>query len=288
MREISNFKFQISKFEVQAPGVESQLSQAECRASPPESESSVHEVRLSNPGLPIPDLGIPNLGLPDLWIPVLPTPALRIPDSESEISNFRFQIESFKNKIARLSLYPLCFCLCAAALLCGCGYHAVGAASTLPPGLKVIAVPAIENQTSRYRVEQRMTEAVVHEFLARTKYRIVSSESTADAVLHGQITSVEAIPAVFDTSPAPNSSATTTVNTQTARATAMLVSIHMKVWLEERETKQILYRNDNYLFRQPYEISTDPSKMFDEQDPALERMSRDFASRLVADILENF
>ena len=30
------------------------------------------------------------------------------------------------------------------------------------------------------------------------------------------------------------------------------------------------------------------AEYFDEQGPALERMSRDFASRLVADILENF
>ena len=46
-----------------------------------------------------------------------------------------------------------------------------------------------------------MTEAVVHEFIARTKYRIVSTEDSADAVLHGEITSFEAIPAVFDTTP---------------------------------------------------------------------------------------
>ena len=45
----------------------------------------------------------------------------------------------------------------------------------MPPGLKVIAVPALKNDTPRYRIEQRMTEAVVHEFIARTKYRIVSS-----------------------------------------------------------------------------------------------------------------
>ena len=52
-----------------------------------------------------------------------------------------------------------------------------------------------------------MTEAVVHEFLARTKYRIVSTEDSADAVLHGEITSFEATPAVFDTTPTPNSTA---------------------------------------------------------------------------------
>jgi len=190
-----------------------------------------------------------------------------------------------KTKIVALTLL-----LAAAASLSGCGYHVGGAGAQLPEGIKTIAVPALKNDTPRYRIEQRMTEAVVHEFLARSKYHIVSSESSADAVLHGEITSFEAIPAVFDTTPAatPGAGSIPIENANTARATTMLVSVHMKVFLEQRDTRQVIYKSDDYLFRQPYEISTDPAKFFDEQGPALERMSRDFASRLVADILENF
>lgn len=170
-----------------------------------------------------------------------------------------------------------------AIFLSSCGYRVGGAASNLPPGIKVIAVPALENQTNRYRIEQIMTQSVVREFLARTKYRIVSTEDSANAVLHGEITSLESTPVVFDTSVQ-----SPTAPTSTARATTMLVSVHMRVWLEEKETKKILYRNDNFLFREPYEISTNPSTFFDEQGPALDRMAKDFASRLVADIVENF
>ncbi|MBZ5698093.1 MAG: hypothetical protein LAN18_06045 [Acidobacteriia bacterium] len=143
-------------------------------------------------------------------------------------------------------------------------------------------MPALENRTSRYRVEQLMTEAVIHEFLARTKYRIVSTGDSADAVLHGEITSLETTPVVFDTTTIPNT------NAAAARVTVMLVSVRLKVWLEERETKKVLYRNDNFLFREPYEVSTNTATFFDEQGPALGRMARDFASRLVADVLENF
>jgi hypothetical protein len=208
-----------------------------------------------------------------------------ISNFRSPISNLKFQISNFKFEILPLSL-----CVFVALCLSACGYHVGGTVSQMPPGLKVIAVPALKNDTPRYRIEQRMTEAVVHEFIARTKYRIVSSEDSADAVLHGEITSFEAIPAVFDTTPTttPNSTTVPTVNTTTARATTMLVSVHVKVSLQERETKKVLYENDDYLFRQPYEISTDPAKFFDEQGPALERMSRDFAARLVSDVLENF
>jgi hypothetical protein len=200
-------------------------------------------------------------------------------------SHFKFQISNLK-----FHEFPWRLCLSVALFISACGYHVGGTASQMPPGLKAIAVPALKNDTPRYRIEQRMTEAVVHEFIARTKYRIVSSEDSADAVLHGEITSFEAIPVVFDTTPTttPNSTTVPTVNAATARATTMLISVHLKVSLEDRETQKVLYKNDNYLFREPYEISTDPAKFFDEQGPALERMSRDFAARLVSDVLENF
>jgi hypothetical protein len=195
---------------------------------------------------------------------------------------------NFKFQISHLRFLPLCLGVSVTILLSSCGYRVGGTGSRLPPGLKVIAVPAFVNQTNKYRIEQRMTEAVVHEFLARTRYRIVSTEGSADAVLHGEITSFEATPAVFNTTPTPNSSSNPNLNTTTAQATTMLITVHMKVRLEERETKKTLYQNDHYLFREPYEISTDPATFFDEQGPALERVSQDFASGLVADILENF
>jgi hypothetical protein len=212
------------------------------------------------------------------------------PNLKCEIPNFQSDISNIKFQNSNLKFHFLSLCLCASLALSACGYHVGGTASDLPPGLKVIAVPSLKNDTPRYRIEQRMTEAVVHEFIARTKYRVVSTEGSADAVLHGEITSFEAIPAVFDTTTTttPATATAPAVSTTTARATAMLVSVHLKILLEESGTKRVIYQNDNYLFRQPYEISTDPAKFFDEQGPALERMSRDFAARLVSDVLENF
>ena len=174
---------------------------------------------------------------------------------------------------------PLCFCASAVIfllgmLLAGCGYHVAGRASRLPASVKTIAVPALENRTLRYRIEQRLTGAVVHELLARTSYRVVANPAAADAVLRGEITGLESSAVVFDTA--------------TGRATTFLVTLRAQVRLEERESKKILYRNDNFLFREPYEISTDVASFFEEQNPALDRLARDFASRLVAALLENF
>jgi len=57
-------------------------------------------------------------------------------------------------------------CFYARNTLCGCGYHVAWALNALPKSIHVIAVPAIENKTSSYRIEQRLTAATIHEFLA--------------------------------------------------------------------------------------------------------------------------
>src|SRR6184192_2787298 len=161
-----------------------------------------------------------------------------------------------------------------ALTLAGCGYHLAGRSSSLPKSIHVIAVPALENKTTSYRIEQRLTTATVHEFLAKTSYRVVPDPANGDAVLRGKVLSLEAVPLLFDTS--------------TGRATTMLVTVKCEVSFEERDTGKILYHTDNFLFRNQYEISTDVKSFFEEQDPALDRLAQDFAARLVAAVTENY
>jgi len=160
------------------------------------------------------------------------------------------------------------------ALLDGCGYHVTGKSDSLPRNIHVIAVPAMENKTTSYRIEQRLTTATVHEFLAKTPYRVVPDPANGDAVLRGKVLNLEAVPLLFDT--------------KTGRATTMLITVKCEVTLEERESGKILYHTDNFLFRNEYELSTDVKSFFEEQDPALDRLAQDFAARLVAAVTENY
>jgi outer membrane lipopolysaccharide assembly protein LptE/RlpB len=171
----------------------------------------------------------------------------------------------------------------AAVCFVGCGYHVAGRSSSLPKSIRVIAVPALENKTTSYRIEQRLTTATVHELLVKTSYRVVPNPADGDAVLRGKVLSLEAVPLLFDTA--------------SGRATAMLVTVKCEVTFEERETGKILYHSENFIFRNEYEIlstsslSKDPKSVegfFEEQDPALDRMAQDFAARLVAAVTENY
>ncbi len=156
----------------------------------------------------------------------------------------------------------------------GCGYHVAGHAAQLPSEWKTIAIPAFTNDTTRYRIEQRFTQAVIREFITRTKYRVVQDTQSADAVLHGEVLSIDANPILFEAT--------------TGQVTTMLVTVHAKVQLVDNRTQKPVYKNDDMVFRNEYQISTDVNSFFEQQDPGLERMSRDLASHLVSDVLENF
>jgi outer membrane lipopolysaccharide assembly protein LptE/RlpB len=158
--------------------------------------------------------------------------------------------------------------------LAACGYHVAGKASSLPSEWSTIAIPAFKNDTTRYRIEQRFTEAVIREFISRTKYRIVQDTAGADGLLYCEIVSIETNPVLF--------------NSTTGEVTSMIVTIHVKVRLTDNHTSKEVYQNADMVYRDEYQISSDVPSFFEEQSPALGRMSRDFAARLVSNVMENF
>lgn len=155
-----------------------------------------------------------------------------------------------------------------------CGYHVGGQATRLPADLRVIAVPAFQNETTLMRLEQRLTRAVMEEFIRRTDYRIVGSEQGADAVLRGTVSSIRSFPIIFDP--------------DTGRASAIQVEVSIEVELFDARREQTLFVNRNYVFREQYEVTSDLDSFFEERNPALDRLARDFAAALVTSVLENF
>jgi len=155
-----------------------------------------------------------------------------------------------------------------------CGYHTAGHAVTLPADVQTIAIPAFANQTQTYKIEQRLTAAVVQEMVTRTHYHILNEVSdSADATLRGTVITTSTSPLTYDS--------------QTGRASSALVVVTARVTLTDRHGK-VLYQNPSYLFREEYQVSRELSSFFEEDSPALERLSREFARTLVSNVLEGF
>lgn len=180
----------------------------------------------------------------------------------------------FFSQISRLSVTSLMLLLLISLFTSACGYHTAGHAVTLPTGTQTIAVPAFVNQTQTYKIEQKLTAAVVREMVTRTHYHIVNESSdSADATLRGTVLSTSTSPLTYDS--------------QTGRASSALVVVTAKVILTDRQGN-VLYQNPSYLFREEYQVSRELSSFFEEDSPALDRLSREFARTLVSNVLEGF
>jgi outer membrane lipopolysaccharide assembly protein LptE/RlpB len=156
----------------------------------------------------------------------------------------------------------------------GCGYHTLGAASHLPAGTTTMSIPVFATRTNAYRTETVMTTAVIREFALRTHLRVTPSESgDPDTVLHGTILTQTVAPLTY--------------NSQTQQSSSFLITIVASVTLNARDGR-VLYKNDNYVFRQQYQSTTDLPTFLEENPAAMERLSRDFAKALVSDVLEGF
>ena len=168
------------------------------------------------------------------------------------------------------------FALTALIVTASCGYHVSGKGDLLPKNLHTIAIPAFENATVHYRLNDRLPEAISREFIARTRYTVIPDAKEADAVLRGSVVNFVAFPSVFDQ--------------RTGRASGLQVSVTMQVALTERATGKVLFSRPSFEMRQTYEFSPNsaPQAYFDESETALARLSRDVARDVVSAILEKF
>jgi hypothetical protein len=160
------------------------------------------------------------------------------------------------------------------AVLGSCGYHAAGHADLLPKTIQSVCIPAFTNATVRYKLTDRLPEALSREFISRTRYKIVTDCNAADAVLRGSVNNYLYYPTVFDPT--------------TGRASAVDMRVYLTVTLTERVTSKVLFKRVNMEARERYEISVDPRAYFDESDAGLDRVAKTVAQQLVTGILENF
>ena len=170
--------------------------------------------------------------------------------------------------------WPASVALAAGLVATGCGYHTAGRAVELSQNIHTIAIPGFVSQSQTFRVEQMLTDAVVREFNARTQYRVIhEAKGDADAVLRATVLSASATPLAYDS--------------QTGRAASALITVSIQVRMTDRQGK-VLFENPSYLFHDQYELSRDLPSFFQEDSPAVDRLSRDFAHTLVANILEAY
>ena len=78
-----------------------------------------------------------------------------------------------------------------------------------------------------------------------------------------------------------------TYNASTQQSSSFLITMVVSATLKDRDGR-VLYHNDHYVFRQQYQSTTVLPTFLQEDPAAVERLARDFARQLVADVTESF
>jgi hypothetical protein len=167
-------------------------------------------------------------------------------------------------KVIRLSVFL-------SALFFVCGFAECYKPITknqLPARIKTVAVPAFQNNALRYKIESRFTEAVVNELIHRGRgLRVQGGREGADAVIEGVIKSFSYSGVLLDDS---------------GRARIFEVTIEAAITVRDQTENRVLYDNQNFVFRGEFEFANDPRNFFNEEDPAVERMAKNFAESIVS------
>ncbi len=188
-------------------------------------------------------------------------------------------------------IFLLVFITGAAGVLASCGYHVGGRADLVPKSIQTIAIPAFANASMHYKLTDQLPRDIEREFRARTRFKIESNPSVADAVLNGTVNSVATFPTIYD----PVS----------GKATSVQIIVQMSITLLERTTGRVLYSNSNFQTKQSFDIAASTiatgaangtsindqisaHQFFDESGPAYDRLGRDIAREVVTSVVENF
>jgi hypothetical protein len=170
-------------------------------------------------------------------------------------------------KFLRLSLYLALFLAVSGFSEC---YKPV-TDSQLPKHIKTVAVPAFQNNALRYKIESRFTRAVMDEIIRKGRgLRVQGDPKGADAVIDGVIRDFVFSGVLLDNK---------------GRARIFEVTVVAAVTVRDQVENRVLYDNQNFVFRGEFEFANDPRSFFNEEDPAVQRIARNFAESVVSTLV---
>jgi hypothetical protein len=145
----------------------------------------------------------------------------------------------------------------------------------LPEELETLYVDAFENRTDWADMDQRVTEAVVQEWVRRRRFRILDDRDAAELVLEGVVTSVRVSPVKFD---------------ERGRATEYQLRLTASVrFFDDRgEEPVLLWENRSFSRETSYQVDASAVDYFDRQTEAIEELAQEYGRALVISILEGF
>jgi|KBSSwiStaDraftv2_1062776.scaffolds.fasta_scaffold411254_1 hypothetical protein len=152
----------------------------------------------------------------------------------------------------------------------GCGYSL---RTSLPPGIKVVHVPVLENKTAEPGIEDFITQALTQAVVQSARVRIARNAQEADATLSGSIVEYRLAAISFDRS---------------ANVTAYRLIIGLALTLKDLKQDKILWKQDRIEERADFLVAGQVSQTLAREEVAVQRAAVDVARAIVAFAFEGF
>jgi hypothetical protein len=164
-----------------------------------------------------------------------------------------------------------------AFLVGGCGYHFTGEGPGPRPGLRRIAIPVFENNTSEPELGSLFAGALRREFLQKGDLVVVPEEQ-AEAVFRGRITNIY-------TSEAAHLTFEQTIESR--------LYVTLSIRCEDAQKGTVIWQDPSFTYYRVFIHSADPRRLdpiinFDNRRRALEFLANEMAIRIHDRFLSNF
>ena len=157
-------------------------------------------------------------------------------------------------------------------LTASCGYHFTGEGSGPSPGLRSLAIPVFENNTSEPDLGSIFAGALRKAFITKGQLQVVPMDQ-AEAIFRGRITNI------YSTAVAHREAEDTIQN-------RLYVTLDIRC-VDARDGK-VLWQDPQFTYYQVYLQNVDPNVSFTDRSAALDFLARQMAIRIHDRFLSNF
>ena len=153
-----------------------------------------------------------------------------------------------------------------------CGYHFSGEGPGPRPGLRAIAIPVFENNTSEPDLGAIFAGALRQEFIAKGSLRVVPLEE-AEAVFRGRITNLA-------TSAVAHREAEETIQTR--------LYVTLDIRCVDTRDGRVLWQDPQFTYYQVMIQYAEPNISFDSRRETLDYLAKEMSIRIHDRFLSNF
>ncbi len=159
-----------------------------------------------------------------------------------------------------------------AVLPISCGYHFSGEGPGPRPGLRSVAIPVFENNTSEPDLGSIFAGALRRQFITKGQLQVVPVDQ-AEAVFRGRITTIY-------------SSAVAHREAEETIQSRLYVTLEIRC-VDSRDGK-VLWQDPQFTYHQVFLQNADPNISFDNRRATLDYLAREMSVRIHDRFLSNF